>query len=176
MRSMRNFSNRIVLPVVCLLALVIFAGGCAGKFGRKRKTDRLGSEIQRSDRSDPLAFAGDDQIVTEQDIGLRDYSIVEPDSVDVASPIADHSDSTAVGAGYDVRFFATLNIYEARRVQQQLDTLTQMPVRVVFEEPYYKLKAGPYRSFAEAERVLRVVTRLGYSSAWIVGHQGNKGE
>ena len=176
MKNMRNISNRLRVAGFCLLALAIFSAGCAGKFGRKRGGGQTDTEIQGSERSDPLAFGADDQIATEQNIGLRDYSIAEQDSVYLATDAEMEGDSTDTGVGFDVRFFATLNIFEARRIQQELDTLTQMPVRVVFEEPYYKLKAGPYRSFKEAERVLHTVTRLGYSSAWIVGHQGNKGE
>ena len=75
-----------------------------------------------------------------------------------------------------MQFYATLNVLEARQVKQQADTLTEMPVRIVFEEPYYKVFAGPYRGFEEAEAFLRLITRLDYPNAWIVVNRAVKGD
>jgi len=158
------------------LAFAFLFTGCAmvfrGDDGRARR-DEGG---RGADRPDPLAFAGDDEIVTEENIGLPDYSDTSYDTLATAFSSGIAADTAQITQRYDVRLFATLNIQEARRVQQQVDTLTKMPVRVVFDEPYYKVHAGPYPTFEEAEKFLRVVTRLGFTSAWIVGRKENVGE
>jgi|GEM_PF-3959143 len=167
---------------ICRWFRAVFFGGaacwllfwsCAVLF-RGEGTGRRERDETRVERSDPLAFAGDEVIVTQIDIGLPDYSGMAVDTAATRPQPTTPADSTA--EGYDVQFYATLNILKARQVQQQVDTLTGMPVRVLFAEPYYKVLAGPYRSFEEAETFLRAVTRLGFSSAWIVGHKAKTGK
>ena len=153
-----------------LLGCALLAG-CA-PFPAEEGKQRGG---KHGDRSDPLAFPGDDVIVTETDIGLRDYAAAPSDTV-AAQPRSRTAAAKGGGPGYDVQFHATLNIQEAKQIQRQTDTLTTMPVRVVFEEPYYKVMAGPYPTFEDAQEFLKLITRVGYSTAWIVARKDKSGE
>jgi len=176
MISCANSYKRVQWVLVCGLVFAFLFTGCPmifrGDGGRAHRDE----SDRGADRSDPLAFAGDEEIVTENNVGLPDYSDISYDTLATQSSSGISADSSQIAQRYDVRLFATLNIQSARQVQQQLDTLTEMPVRVVFEEPYYKVYAGPYPTFEEAEKFVRVVTRLGFTSAWIVGRKEKVGE
>jgi len=165
------------LTVILLggIASGLLFSSCAVTFHRDGAGKESGKE-RGVERSDPLGFPGDELIVTETDVGLPDYSVISRDTITSRPQSGTTADYAAGGQGYDVQFYATLNIVKARQIQHQTDTLTEMPVRVVFEEPYYKVIAGPYRSFEEAETFLRAVTELGFSSAWIVGYDVRKGK
>jgi hypothetical protein len=176
MRHYANFYSRFPYALAGGLILLLLFAGCPMAFrGDSAGSGREG-EGREVDRPDPLAFAGDDEIVTETDIGLTDYSRISYDTTAAYPVTGAPADSTESAQLYEVRVFAALNIQAARETQQQVDTLTEMPVRVVFEEPYYKVYAGPYPTFEEAEKFLRLVTRLGFTSAWIVGRRENVGE
>ena len=177
--KMRNCDNtcrsRYTLLAVGALCILLI-GSCAIPFREDGRRRAPGQDAGGVDRADPLAEPGDELIATEIDIGLRDYSQPLSDTTIAPSRPGTPNGNTAQGMGYDVQFYATLNILKARQVKQQADTLTEMPVRIVFEEPYYKVFAGPYRGFEEAEAFLRLITRLEYPNAWIVVHHANKGE
>lgn len=166
--NISNFWRRAV--VIGLLGCLMLAA-CA-PFPAEEGKRRGG---KRSSRSDPLAFPGDDVIVTETDVGLPDYSATRSDTT-VTRQRARSTTPKEGGPGFDVHVFASLNIQEAKQVQRQTDTLSSMPIRVVFEEPYYKVMAGPFGSFEEAQQFLQLVSRLGYSTAWIVARKGKARE
>lgn len=176
MKSCGNtYKKWCALPATMALCAVL-VGSCAVPFRDDGRQGYPGPEAGGVERTDPLADPGDAVIATETDIGLPDYSQPLSDTALGRPRSGVPVGADTLGSGYDVQFYATLNIVEARRVQRQADTLTAMPVRIAFEEPYYKVFAGPYRSFEEAEAFLRLITRLEYPSAWIVVHRTNKGE
>ncbi len=169
-----SFSKRHVALVVLLVVAGLAINSCGIQFrGRAPQDEREGEEAV--DRADPFADPGDKVIATAVDIGLTDYSLAEYDSLTPGYEY-DTGEDEAVITGYDVQYFASLNIIEAREVKRHADSLTTMPIRILFEEPYYKVVAGPYPELAPAERFLQQVIKLGYSSAWIISHREESGE
>jgi len=159
-----------VAGIVCLLLVA----SCAIPF--RDDTRRRSSGQDDISRTDALGDPGDDLVPTNSDIGLTDYARSAADTIGGGRRAKEAVGRGKDGVGYDVQFFASANIVQARQVKQQADTLTDMPVRIVFSEPYYKVVAGPYWSFEEAEAFLRLITKLDYPSAWIVAHETNRGK
>ncbi len=174
MNACANSSKHRIAVLLLLVAIGWTVTSCGIQF-RGRAPRTAPEEEETVDRTDPFADPGDKIIATAVDIGLTDYSSAAYDSLSGDFSRYPGPKETVV-TGYDVQYFATLNILEAREVKRQTDTLTTMPVRIIFEEPYYKLIAGPYQRLAEAERFLQQVIQIGYSSAWIISHREETGE
>jgi hypothetical protein len=168
----KSRTGAFLIGLSCLMLVV----SCAVPFRDDGRDNTTGRDAGGVSRTDPLHDPGDDAIATATDIGLPDYAQTASDTVGAMARPGESAAVAGRGAGFDVQFFASQNVLQARQVKQQVDTLTDMPVRIVFAEPYYKVLAGPYPSFEEAEAFLRLVTRLEYTSAWIVAHEVNRGK
>ena len=75
--------------------------------------------------------------------------------------------------GYRVQAFAGGNTRNDRQKAEQIGSNIKMnfpdqPVYVHFYSPRWICRVGNYKSFAEANRMLKAIKKLGYSSASIV--------
>jgi len=88
---------------------------------------------------------------------------------------AEPADSTEVGAvemeevqGWRVQIFASERSEAAQRVKTEAMDLFDVPVYLQFEVPYYKVRIGDCRTLTEAEELVRVAKRKGYSTSFRV--------
>ncbi len=70
--------------------------------------------------------------------------------------------------GYRVQILQTEDAEEARKVQKEAILDLDAEVYLIYDNPYYKIRVGDFRTRYEAEQFLEKVLRQGYSAAWIV--------
>ena len=76
---------------------------------------------------------------------------------------------TELVTGFRVQVSFTDNIEQANKIKDDLSSLlTNQPVYVVFESPYYKVRVGDFLSRPDANITLKTLIDRGYKDAWIV--------
>jgi cell division septation protein DedD len=70
--------------------------------------------------------------------------------------------------GYRVQLYATKDVERAREVALSARKLLGENTYVEFQEPWYKVRLGDYRSRDEAERVRYRASTSGFADAWVV--------
>lgn len=121
--------------------------------------------MQRDEDFDPLS--------------LGDYRLsidaVEPvdDTVDInrllrsASPV-DSSAAPAQIRGFRVQLISTRNEEEARAVMRNAIISFAEPVYRDYDNPYYKIRVGDFKSRYDASKVQAQAIELGFQEAWVV--------
>ena len=95
---------------------------------------------------------------------LIDGILPEVDYSDSANEI----DSTKVINGFRVQVLSTQNGEIAEDMRLDLISQINHGVRVIFDAPNYKVRAGAFTDRRDAERLRKQLYTLGYRRAWIV--------
>ena len=77
-------------------------------------------------------------------------------------------DSNKVINGFRVQVLSTQNGEIAEDMRLDLISQINHGVRVIFDAPNYKVRAGAFTDRQDAERLRKQLYRLGYRRAWIV--------
>ena len=77
-------------------------------------------------------------------------------------------DSNKVINGFRVQVLSTQNGEDAEEMRLDLISQINHSVRVIFDAPNYKVRAGAFTDRQDAERLRKQLYRLGYRRAWIV--------
>lgn len=72
------------------------------------------------------------------------------------------------GAEFQVQFFATTKRDEALKEKSRIEEALSVPVALVYEAPYFKLRAGRFSTRAQAEEFKQRMLEAGHREAWIV--------
>lgn len=84
------------------------------------------------------------------------------------SDIGNGIDSNKVYNGFMVQILSTKNGDSAENMRMELISQINHSVRVIFEAPSYKVRAGAFTDRQDAETLRKQLYRLGYRRAWIV--------
>ncbi|MDZ7821689.1 MAG: SPOR domain-containing protein [Candidatus Marinimicrobia bacterium] len=71
-------------------------------------------------------------------------------------------------SGYRVQLISTQSLQEALEIEEQADSLYEIPVYVDFESPNYKVRLGNYEDHDEARKVQESMQKEGFKYAWVV--------
>ncbi|MDQ7063811.1 MAG: SPOR domain-containing protein [candidate division KSB1 bacterium] len=151
--------------LVWLLGMALLAG-CAGSRSDKGEApateSRVGGMEHLDESFDPAT------------LNDPEYPI-KPKSQKASSPLlsqtrrTEQADTTEQQLlGYRVQILQTEDAEEARKVQKEAILDLDAEVYLIYDNPYYKLRVGDFRTRYEAEQFLEKVIRRGYSAAWIV--------
>ena len=106
---------------------------------------------------------------------LRDDSPIVPmlinPLIDGIVPEKDYNDEVESGKeynGFRVQVMSTNNGVRAENMRMKLVSQINHDVRVIFEAPNYKVRAGAFTDRRDAERLRKQLFELGYRRSWIV--------
>lgn len=71
-------------------------------------------------------------------------------------------------SGYRVQVVASMLRQEAAGIAIVVKDLIPVPVYIEYDEPFYKVRVGDFRTESEAEEIRKILVENGYDSAWIV--------
>jgi hypothetical protein len=78
------------------------------------------------------------------------------------------SESTSYEYGFRVQLYATRDVEKAKKVAESARNIFSMQTYIEYQDPYYKVRLGDFRTREEAERMRYNVTSGGFEDAWIV--------
>lgn len=97
-------------------------------------------------------------------------TITTPVPPAVESPVAGGSDAEIV-RGFRVQLFAVAELPRAKTMARDAEQRLDVPVHVVSEPPYYKVRAGDFTDRADAVLLKERATSLGFDGCWVVTDQ-----
>jgi len=159
---MRNTSKiRLILPAFASIFLL----SCAAQTSKVRPG---AADVRRTDkesRFDPLGFPGDTDILTAGVPAVNDKA-QDADRVSrLPSPAPDNDQASQEFA---VQVFASKSSAEANDFRNSIVPLFNEEVRIIYQQPYYKVCVGKTSGFDEGEALLKKVKAMGYPKAWLV--------
>ena len=95
----------------------------------------------------------------------------QEERVDLLTQLRSAPEDTGEAAfliGYRIQILQTEDAEEARKMQKDAILELDTDAYLIYDEPYYKVRVGDFRTRYEAEQFLEKVHRKGYASAWIV--------
>ncbi|MBD3234201.1 MAG: hypothetical protein GF315_10815 [candidate division Zixibacteria bacterium] len=163
---MKPINSNLYLIVFLVSSLAFLS--CAGISPYYEDEAKKDVRIKAERNFDPLNFEGDTLVVpppleterTDNGSPLDRFNLVE----DVAP---EDSAETSIHV-YRVQIFASRLLQEAEQVEAEVSGLFDEPVHLDYDEPYYKVRIGDFRTLEEGEEYLGKVRDLGYDSAWVV--------
>ena len=105
-----------------------------------------------------------------KDDGPNVPMIINP-LVEGYTPVIDYSIHTKSGEktnGFRVQVLSTNSIQKAENARKDLSGKIGYNVRVIFEAPNYKVRAGGFTNLYDADRLRKYIQSLGYRQAWVV--------
>ena len=77
--------------------------------------------------------------------------------------------ATETAGGFRVQVLMTKDIDEARRTRTALQSAAPSDsAYVIYEPPYYKVRAGNFRTRSEAAELMEILQQRGFPDAWVV--------
>ncbi|MDZ7343409.1 MAG: SPOR domain-containing protein [candidate division KSB1 bacterium] len=74
-------------------------------------------------------------------------------------------------AGYQVQLLQTDDARLARETLKEAILMLETDVEIVFEAPYYKVRAGRFVSRYDAEQLQNLAAEKGYVNSWVIRTQ-----
>jgi hypothetical protein len=94
---------------------------------------------------------------------------VVPDTVQaVATATVPRQDAGVVPSRFKIQILAGTQEQQVKKGKNALAAKVSLPLSISFESPYYKLFAGDFAQYSEAETWCAQLKDMGYSDAWIV--------
>lgn len=110
--------------------------------------------------------------IEEKDITLNPNTIEKPDiwyGYNTSDTLSDNKTSTGKAWGYRVQVVATDNLEEANSTRSDLYFKTnQKSIYVIFDPPFYKVKAGDFKNINDANSLNFKLSQMGYTESRVV--------
>lgn len=71
-------------------------------------------------------------------------------------------------AGYQLQVFQTEDAGLARSVARESASSLGIPTEIIFDSPYFKIRAGNFVNRFDAEQLQELAASKGYAGAWVV--------
>jgi len=149
---------KLLLPLPMFFSLVML--GCASTAEQKAEKDDTQEFIRRYEKTFNPSDYDQNPPAEKSDNQDAERTEEETSSIPVEAEVV---------TGFRVQVNFTDNIEQANRIKTDLSgILSDQPVYVVFESPYYKVRVGDFLSRPEANLTLKALVDKGYKDAWIV--------
>jgi hypothetical protein len=153
-----------------IIFIILVLAGCASS-SRKATTTAASGELEKIDESfDPLSL-NDEDIVFPQPKQIK--SIEQPSDLPPEENIPAESllQENKLIEWFRLQLLSTKDLASATRAkamaQEQFSDL-QLKFYLEFDSPYYKVRAGDFKTREEANALRGTVRSRGYPQAWIV--------
>ncbi|MFH0921878.1 MAG: SPOR domain-containing protein [Fibrobacterota bacterium] len=138
---------------------------------RSAAADTALPPVLRKKDMQPYAYTLVDSASMNSELTLtRSRLLMEEDSAgkaDADSGLDPAAQRTRVTQGFRIQIYATTDFKDAERKKEDLLGLLTEPVYVIYEAPYYKIRAGNFADENEAKTLKRKLSDMGYD-AWVV--------
>jgi len=162
-------------------AVMVLVLSCGGQNLQRQE---VGTE-EPYQEFDPMSLDDDDVSLAEiwgtktpqvrEHEALRKREATSEEGDEASEEEGEPADSTEVKAvemeevqGWRVQIFASERSEAAQRVKAEAMDIFDVPVYLQFEVPYYRVQIGDCRTLTEAEELVRVAKRKGYSTSFRV--------
>jgi hypothetical protein len=109
----------------------------------------------KPDMDDTIASAS-----TQNDVWVE-YEKQEPNAVNTEV-------STSVALGYRVQIITSDSLEEANSIKSEVYFKIKLPVYVIYDSPFYKVRAGDFTDISKAKELSFKLNQLGYKSSRVV--------
>ena len=170
-QNTKNIMNRPRRLAMSLLLMSAFAVGCASS----RKAERTAEEVPASK---PAQVIYDESF---DPFSVKDPSFVVPRKHERGAPLVQSQtslpvpgDSAALDTswvtvpGYQLQLLQTENGQEARERLRTAILDLDTEVEIVYDAPYYKVRAGRFLNRNDAERLQALCEEKSYTNTWVV--------
>ena len=150
--------KRIAPILLPFLAFTFF--GCGSSTQTKSEKDDSGAFIHTYEKT----FNPSDYDKSPAGEAPEKKEALKPGNDSPAAPA-----ETEAVPGFRVQVNFTENVEQANKIRDEVSIiLSNQPVYVVFETPYYKVRVGDFLSRPEAGLMQKTLVDKGYRDAWIV--------
>lgn len=171
----------IMLPRVCLIIIPLFLLQFACVSTKKSNAPDEQERLSRTTGAYPEKRHADAPVVatfidtlnqgTEVALTEEDFGPVAQKSPTTGSSVSEEN----LQEHYRVQVFASNHIDAVRDIKKDLETRSKAVVDIGYDAPYYKVYAGDFSKRTDAEQLLKILKKRGYSDAWVVIRKNVKG-
>lgn len=150
---------------ILLLFTMLLLAGCASTKDAKRPSESEDRKVQNAEilneDFDPLSLKEPAFQIPPKKLPTENE--VQPP---VTTPVADTSVVEVIG--YQVQILQTEDAGLARAVVQDAAVALETAAEIIFDSPFFKVRAGNFVNRFEAEQLQELAASKGYASAWVV--------
>lgn len=164
--------------LAALLAIVVlFALGCASKTKVVKKTPEVTRRPAPTTPATQQQSSGYDESFDPASVREVPFTIprkTEKKLVQSQTALPVPADTTAADTswitvqGYQLQLLQTENGAQARETLRNAILDLSTDVEIVYDAPYYKLRAGKFLNRYDAERLQSLADEKGYANSWVV--------
>ncbi len=150
--------SRVVyrLSVVVLIIASFYSGYCKDAHDGKDEKGHTSSDSK-------VTYL--DSLNKGRELVLSDNDIVSlSQSVESTIP----KGKKEISEGYRIQLMASSSGETVRARKKMIENELRLKVYIIFDEPYYKVYVGDYKTRRDAESALNEIKQSGYPDAWIV--------
>ena len=157
-----------------IIVLLIMSCGCGFISGNKTKKDEISGEV-----FDPLMYPDDidlDKELFPVDRGESSSGYRYTPGIEILRNAAGSADTSAASSSsdviiewvYQIEVFSSGSRQEVLKKKEEIQRRIELPVSIIFEAPFYRIRIGNLPSIQEAEDLRNKFKRMGYKSAFWV--------
>jgi hypothetical protein len=113
------------------------------------------------------ASMGNEIVLTREKLLMEDENAGKDTSADLTATGEGGSTRYKITQGYRIQAYATTNFKDAEKKKEDLLSVIDDPIYVVYDPPYYKIRAGNFEKEEQAKDLKKVLEEMG-NDAWVV--------
>lgn len=153
-------ANSVLLSALVAAALTAIFISCSGGSVSRNEGAAQESLSQAESRFNPADYDRDPSLVKNAD----EHGTAHAPAAQVPPPVR-----TDTVRGFRVQVLFTPDIEEANRIRDTLSSaLPHEYIYVVYDSPYYKVRAGNFTERSDANALVHTLVGCGYKDAWVV--------
>lgn len=161
--------NKMVTMGMVILWMVLMLG-CASSTPEKAVSPESQSILKLDESFDPFSLKDEDIVFP---VPKQTKSRSEPSYLPVEEniPIENQFLENKLIEGFRIQLLSTKDLESATRSKAMVqERLSNLPLKfyLEFDSPYYKVRAGDFKTREEAESMRGIIRSRGYPQAWIV--------
>ncbi len=158
----------VTMGVVSLWIVMIL--GCASSKPEKAVSSEPQSVLKFDESFDPFSLKDEDIVFP---VPKQTKSLSEPSYLPAEEniPIESQLLENKLIEGFRIQLLSTKDLENATRSKAMAqERLSNLPLKfyLEFDSPYYKVRAGDFKTREEAESMRGIIRSRGYPQAWIV--------
>ncbi len=157
---MKNIFSKSLAGV----SIIIIAFTCTKTVVKNNSGGNIDSRTANEARFDPMAFEGDNNIITS-DVPRANDSLKINDEIKMPEFLSNSNSAEQV---FSVQIFSSKSNLEAAEFFENAKTMLTDSVRVDYQPPYYKIRVGRCVGLDEGQVYLEKIKNMGFPKAWLV--------